>query len=60
MLRVLGSPRKLCDGVTRREMLQVGGLGMCGLGLNTLMQAQAAQAATRTGDAVGSFGRAKR
>ena len=31
MLRILGSPHKLCDGVTRRDFLHVGGLGMLGL-----------------------------
>ena len=33
MLRILGSPKKLCDGWTRREMLWAGGLGLFGLGL---------------------------
>src|SRR5437763_5878906 len=31
MLRILGSPRTLCDGLTRREMLCAGGLGLLGL-----------------------------
>lgn len=30
MLRVLGSPKRLCDGVTRREMLLASGLGLLG------------------------------
>lgn len=30
MLRVLGSPQRLCDGVTRREVLQVGGISLFG------------------------------
>ena len=33
MLRIMGSERQFCDGVTRREMLQVGGTGLMGLGL---------------------------
>src|SRR6266853_661815 len=33
MLRILGSPKKLCGGWTRREMLWAGGLGLFGLGL---------------------------
>jgi hypothetical protein len=41
-------------------MLQVGGIGMCGLGLSTLLQAETLRAATVRGDAVGSFGSAKR
>ncbi len=30
MLRILGSSRRLCDSLTRREMLRAGGLGMLG------------------------------
>jgi hypothetical protein len=33
MLRILGSAKTLCDGLTRRDFLQVGGLGALGLGL---------------------------
>ncbi len=33
MLRILGSPLRLHSGCTRRELLRVGGLGLCGLGL---------------------------
>ncbi len=32
---------QLCDRITRREWLRIGGLGMCGLTLPTLLQAQA-------------------
>jgi hypothetical protein len=46
MLRVLGSPRSLCDGLTRRDLLRVGGLGLAGLGLADLLQLQKAAAAT--------------
>lgn len=56
MLNILGSPRKLCDGVTRREMLTAGGLSMLGLGLSDYMRLQEAQAA-QTRDR--SFGQAK-
>lgn len=41
MLRVLGSPKKLCDGVTRRDMLWAGGLGALGLGLPDVLRATA-------------------
>jgi hypothetical protein len=51
MLRVLGSPKKLCNGTTRREFLQAGSLGMGGLSLSTLLGNQSAQAA---GDGFGS------
>src|SRR5947199_481548 len=30
MLRLLGSPRRCCDGLTRRETLQAGMLGLLG------------------------------
>jgi hypothetical protein len=45
MLRFLGSPRTLCDGLTRRDFLHVGGLGAFGLGFGDLLRLQAAQAA---------------
>ena len=32
MIRVLGGPKRLCDGLTRRDLLHVGSLGMLGLG----------------------------
>ena len=35
VLRILGSPRRLCDGLSRRDFLHVGGLGLLGAaGLN--------------------------
>ena len=33
MLRVLGGPKRFCDGITRRELLQVGSLAAAGLPL---------------------------
>src|SRR5262249_39939573 len=33
MIRVLGGPKRLCDGLTRRDLLQVGTLGLLGMGL---------------------------
>jgi len=41
--------------MTRRDLLQVGGVGMFGLGLSQLLHAEATR-----GDTAGSFGRAKR
>ena len=32
MIRVLGGPKRLCDGLTRRDLLTVGSLGLMGLG----------------------------
>ena len=34
MLRVLGSAKRFCDGVTRREALAAGTLGMLGAALS--------------------------
>lgn len=56
MLRILGTKRTLCDGLSRRDLLHIGGLGALGLGLAdalNLTQAQAATSPSRT------FGKAK-
>jgi hypothetical protein len=53
MLRILGTRRTLCDGVTRRDLLQIGGIGALGLGL-----ADAAKAAEASPSAA-TFGKAK-
>jgi hypothetical protein len=45
---------RLCDGLTRREWLRVGGLGALGLSLPALMQARAKATPTKT-----SFSKAK-
>src|SRR5262245_32204581 len=55
MLRVLGSPQRLCDGLTRRDLLQVGSAAFGGLGLSHLLQAKAAASPV----SADSFGRAK-
>ena len=57
MLRVLGSATKLCDGLTRRDALHVGGLGVFGLGLADALRLQSAQAATD--EYAHCFGKAK-
>ncbi len=43
MLRVLGSEKRLCDGMSRRELMRVGGLSLFG-GLHWSRTAQAAKA----------------
>ena len=63
MLRILGSARQLCHGITRREMLRAGGLGVAALGgidlslpdLLRLSECSAAEASVRPR----SFGKAK-
>jgi hypothetical protein len=56
MIRLLGTPKVPCDGVTRRDLLHLGGLSLFGLDLADFSRLQAAQP-TRL--ASGSFGRAK-
>lgn len=56
MLQILGSPKRLCGGLTRREMLRVGGLGLAGMTLAELMAWREVSAATGRPR---SFGRAK-
>ncbi len=58
MLRILGSPKRLCDGLTRRDLLQAGALGYFGLGLADYFRLAEVQAA-RAEPAPKSFGKAK-
>lgn len=46
MFTVWGKQHRHCDGLARREFLQVGALGLGGLTLSQLLQAEAAGAAT--------------
>lgn len=57
MLRVLGSPKRLCDGSTRRDFLVAGGLAPLGLTLPDFLKARA-NAPAAAGREPG-FGRAK-
>src|SRR5438046_6351584 len=41
MFRILGSPKRFSDGLTRRDMLWAGGLGLFGLGLTDVLRLQA-------------------
>ncbi len=58
MLRILGSAKQLCGGMTRRDMLRVGGLGIAGLGLPQVLQLQELSAA-ESKPAEANFGKAK-
>ena len=41
MLRILGSPTRMCDGITRRELMHVGALSLFGgLTLPRLLRAE--------------------
>src|SRR5580704_15829671 len=44
MLQILGSPKRLCNGLTRREMLVAGGLSLLGVGLSDYLRLADAQA----------------
>src|SRR5262245_19038166 len=58
MFSLLDQPTKHSDGISRRELLRVGGLSGLGLSLPTLLQAQA-QAAGGINVRDATFGRAK-
>ena len=49
MLTVLDDNARLCDGVTRREWLQVGSLGAFGMTLQGLLAAREAYRVPETG-----------
>jgi len=59
MLSILDRNVRLCDGINRRELMRIGGLGACGLSWPCL---QAARAATSSNQPSGTdgFGQAKR
>ncbi|MCY2962624.1 MAG: DUF1501 domain-containing protein, partial [Planctomycetota bacterium] len=57
MQRVLGNTARLCDGMNRREALQIGGLGAFGLGLGQALNLRNAQGSPAGFDS--SFGKAK-
>jgi hypothetical protein len=60
MIRVLGGPKRLCDGLTRRDLLHVGSLGLLGLGLSEWDLASSALGGEpRAPIAPGRFGQAK-
>src|SRR5437764_9220969 len=62
MLVIPGRPgRDTCDGVTRRELLRVGGSALLGVSLANLFQLQEASAKSSEGSAYGGpgFGKAK-
>src|SRR5262245_17110468 len=56
MIRVLGSNKRFCDGLTRRDLLHIGALAPLGLSLATQAQARPA----RVPGAIYGFGKAKR
>jgi len=59
MIRVLGGPKRLCDGLTRRDLLQVGSLGLLGLSLPAWQAGAVANAAESSEPRLPRFGQAK-
>ncbi|MEX2288078.1 MAG: DUF1501 domain-containing protein [Planctomycetaceae bacterium] len=60
MLTFRGKGVRLCDGLSRRELLRVGGLGSLGLTLPSLLRGrQAAAAVSSDASSSSTFGRAK-
>jgi hypothetical protein len=57
MLRVLGGPKRLCDGLTRRDLLHAGAIGL--FGLNLTDWATPVRADTPPSSGADGFGRAK-
>jgi hypothetical protein len=59
VFRLLGSPTTLCDGLTRRDWLHVGGLGTFGLTLPAFLRLKAAEPSRASRNRDRAFGRAK-
>lgn len=57
MLRLLGNRKVLCDGMTRRDLLHIGGLGAFGVALHDVLGGQRAQADVESN--VARFGQAQ-
>jgi hypothetical protein len=52
MLSIFGTPKRLCDGITRRDMLTIGALGMGGLAMPDILRAEAARGVANSKKAV--------
>jgi len=59
MLRILGSTKRMCDGLSRRDLLQVGGCSLLGLSASDLVSTGGQRAAAATVGKAGGFGQAK-
>src|SRR5215470_15373740 len=59
MLPISGSRKTLCDGITRRDLLQIGGLSSLGLSLSEFLRLNEAQAETTGDQTPAGFGQAK-
>src|SRR5579864_60363 len=59
MLSIPGQPGATCDGVSRRELLRVGGAGLLGLSLSNLLALEARGQSAPKGKQRAGFGSAK-
>jgi hypothetical protein len=59
MLSIPGRPGATCDGMSRRELLRVGGAGLLGVSLANLLQMEALGASVPTASGGTGFGKAK-
>ncbi len=59
MLRLFGNSKRLCDGLTRRDLLQIGNLSAFGLGLSHLLRGNDAGAGMTAASRPATFGKAK-
>ena len=60
MLQVLGNSRRLCDGITRRDLISVGGLSLLGVGHPAFTQTSLAESSPESPEAsLPGFGRAR-
>ncbi len=59
MLSIMGSPKRLCSGWTRREMLRAGGLSLLGISLPDYLRLSQPAAQAKPSPLHRSFGRAK-
>ncbi|MDA1014819.1 MAG: DUF1501 domain-containing protein [Planctomycetota bacterium] len=57
MFQLHNAPTRLCDGITRRELMRIGGVGVAGLSLADLLRARETPAGILPTDT--TFGRAK-
>src|SRR4029077_19008898 len=59
MLSIPGQPGATCDGISRRELLRVGGAGLLGVSLSNLLALEARGQAAPQGKKRAGFGSAK-
>src|SRR6478672_6144414 len=59
MLSIPGKPGATCDGISRRELLRVGGAGLLGVSLSNVLALEARAQSAPQGQKASGFGSAK-